>query len=257
MPSDSRKKIRSGLARRRRKDVAFRLFGVAATATGLLFLAFFFLTLLAAGASAFQQTFMQIDVDLAEGVLWPEGETDLAYADYDAVVRRALQACFPDVTDRQARRELYRIVSVGAAYRLRELVASRPDLVGTRQTLWVPASSTVDMLMKGHIDRDAPESDRRIKDNQLAWVDRWEAEGAFRAQDDEARPKKYVLDMVPYPSGGGLGVERAFLLTSWRLHHIWLQRIGLAIVTSHQMRTFVHMTVSTQYQIHPCLFQNR
>ena len=44
MPSDSRKKIRSGLARRRRKDVAFRLFGVAATATGLLFLAFFFLT---------------------------------------------------------------------------------------------------------------------------------------------------------------------------------------------------------------------
>ena len=52
MPSDSRKKIRSGLARRRRKDVAFRLFGVAATATGLLFLAFFFLTLLAAGADA-------------------------------------------------------------------------------------------------------------------------------------------------------------------------------------------------------------
>ena len=151
MPSDSRKKIRSGLARRRRKDVAFRLFGVAATATGLLFLAFFFLTLLAAGASAFQQTFMQIDVDLAEGVLWPEGETDLAYADYDAVVRRALQACFPDVTDRQARRELYRIVSVGAAYRLRELVASRPDLVDMRKTHLVPAPSIVFVMLGGAI----------------------------------------------------------------------------------------------------------
>ena len=186
MPSDSRKKIRSGLARRRRKDVAFRLFGVAATATGLLFLAFFFLTLLAAGASAFQQTFMQIDVDLAEGVLWPEGETDLAYADYDAVVRRALQACFPDVTDRQARRELYRIVSVGAAYRLRELVASRPDLVGTRQELWVPASSTVDMLMKGKIDPDIGEARRPLTDRQVAWVRALQAEGRIKLSFNKA-----------------------------------------------------------------------
>ncbi|MHC5009682.1 MAG: leucine--tRNA ligase [Planctomycetota bacterium] len=36
------------------------------------------------------------------------------------------------------------------------------------------------------------------------WQDRWEAEGAFRAHDDDDRPKKYVLDMFPYPSGDGL-----------------------------------------------------
>ena len=36
------------------------------------------------------------------------------------------------------------------------------------------------------------------------WQERWEAEGAFRADDDDPRPTKYVLDMFPYPSGDGL-----------------------------------------------------
>ena len=36
------------------------------------------------------------------------------------------------------------------------------------------------------------------------WQERWEAEGAFRARDDDSRPKRYVLDMFPYPSGDGL-----------------------------------------------------
>ncbi len=37
-----------------------------------------------------------------------------------------------------------------------------------------------------------------------AWQQRWEDEHAYRASDDDARPKKYVLDMFPYPSGAGL-----------------------------------------------------
>ena len=35
----------------------------------------------------------------------------------------------------------------------------------------------VDMLLKGHIRRDAPEGSRRLSDKQLAWIDRFIAEG--------------------------------------------------------------------------------
>ncbi len=36
------------------------------------------------------------------------------------------------------------------------------------------------------------------------WQDRWEKEGAYRAEDNSSKPKTYVLDMFPYPSGFGI-----------------------------------------------------
>jgi phosphate transport system permease protein len=43
--------------------------------------------------------------------------------------------------------------------------------------LWVPADDDVDMVAKGHIDRKVPEADRRVKDNQMAWIDRFQEQG--------------------------------------------------------------------------------
>ena len=39
---------------------------------------------------------------------------------------------------------------------------------------------------------------------EARWQARWEEAAAFKAVDDDPRPKRYVLDMFPYPSGAGL-----------------------------------------------------
>ena len=44
---------------------------------------------------------------------------------------------------------------------------------------------------------------RRIEQK---WQARWAAEKTFRAVEDPSKPKYYVLDMFPYPSGKGLHV---------------------------------------------------
>ena len=36
---------------------------------------------------------------------------------------------------------------------------------------------------------------------EAAWQARWEADGIYRADDADPRPKYYVLEMLPYPSG--------------------------------------------------------
>jgi phosphate transport system permease protein len=166
----TRQKVEAGLPRRRRKEFIFQAVGMLATTVGVLFLGVFFATLIVEGSSAFRQTFMQLDIELAEEVLAPGGELDLAYADFDGLVRSALREAIPEASDRSARRELYRLVSVGAAYQLRDLVAGDPDLLGSTQTLWVPAASNVDMLIKGNIDAQIDESLRPLSDRQIAWV---------------------------------------------------------------------------------------
>ncbi|MBR6721203.1 MAG: leucine--tRNA ligase [Alistipes sp.] len=38
------------------------------------------------------------------------------------------------------------------------------------------------------------------------WQEKWQKEGTYRVEVDPSRPKFYVLDMFPYPSGAGLHV---------------------------------------------------
>src|ERR1051326_859476 len=45
-----------------------------------------------------------------------------------------------------------------------------------------------------------------FRDIEKKWQARWAADKTFRAENDSAKPKYYVLDMFPYPSGAGLHV---------------------------------------------------
>ena len=45
-----------------------------------------------------------------------------------------------------------------------------------------------------------------FSDIEKKWQRRWEAEGSYTVTNDPSRPKFYVLDMFPYPSGAGLHV---------------------------------------------------
>ena len=48
--------------------------------------------------------------------------------------------------------------------------------------------------------------DYDFKSIESKWQARWAAEKTFRVVEDPAKPKFYVLDMFPYPSGAGLHV---------------------------------------------------
>lgn len=45
-----------------------------------------------------------------------------------------------------------------------------------------------------------------FKDIEKRWQERWAKEKTFAAKNDSSKPKYYVLDMFPYPSGAGLHV---------------------------------------------------
>jgi phosphate transport system permease protein len=177
--SSTRLKVEAGLAKRYRKESLFRLFGLLATAVGIIFLGIFFSSLIAQGSSAFGQSFIELEIEYSTDVLAPNGELDLAYADFDSIARAALRNKFPEVGGRRDRRELHRLISVGAGYQIREAIEQNPDLLGTTETMRVPAAANVDMLVKGNIDRNTAESQRPLSDRQIAWIDQLIADGSL------------------------------------------------------------------------------
>jgi phosphate transport system permease protein len=180
--------VTRGIRRRYRQEHTFRLLGLAALLIGLGFLGFFFYTLVANGYTALRQTRILLDVELAEAVIDPRGDrnpTELATADYQRLVRDALGALFPEVSSRSDLRALYALVSPGAGLELRDSVLSDPAIIGSTQRVWLLADDDIDVLVKGHVDRELPESDRRISDRQLAWLTSLENDRRVELQFNE------------------------------------------------------------------------
>ncbi len=166
--------VNAGLRRRYAAEKRFRSLGVGAVVLGLLFVAILFADIFGKGYTAFQQTSIRLPIRFAPEVIDPVGtraRDTLSRADYRRLVRDALVARFPEVSGRRNRRALYRLMSPGAPRQLREMVLADPGLIGAEAEVWLLADDDIDMLVKGQIDRAAPESERRVKDRTLGWVD--------------------------------------------------------------------------------------
>ena len=166
--------VNRGLKRRYRAERRFRLCGLLAIIISMVFLSLLFISIVGKGYSAFQQTYVALNVFFDPEIMDQEA---LANANYLGLVKKSLRSMFPEAKGRTARSKLYALVSSDAEFQLRDMVLNNPGIIGQTIAVWMPAGDDVDMLIKGHFDRQLPEEDRRLKDNQLAWIDRLVAEG--------------------------------------------------------------------------------
>jgi len=167
------------LKKRYRTDRWFQRIGLTAITLSLAFIVFLFGQIIIEGYTAFIQTNILLEVDFSEEAFAKE---NLAAADYPGLVKKSLAEIFPEVTSRQDKKLLFSLVSNGAAYKLNDMVAANPKIIGTRQKVWVPAGSDVDMLVKGKSDRNVAEENRRLNDKQLAWIDTLKSQGKLEKQ---------------------------------------------------------------------------
>ncbi len=166
-------KMNIGLAKRYRKERRFRLFGLAAVFASITFLGILFISIAANGWTAFQQSEILLDIHFDPA----EFDVDnLSSANYGALVKNSMRSLFPEVKGRSDKRNLYRLTSSGAAYILQDMVMKDSGIIGSTKQIWLPADDEVDMFMKGYISRDVAESDRRLNDKQISWMDTLVAE---------------------------------------------------------------------------------
>jgi len=168
--------VNSSLEKRYRAERRFRIYGISAIVISLIFLSMLFISIAGNGYSAFWQTYVKLEVYFDPDTL---RQDSLATADYQGLVKKTLRTMFPDAKGRKDKRLLYGLVSSGASFQLRKMVLSDSQIIGKKQSVWVPADDDVDMLIKGHSSRKGPEDERRLKDKQLAWIDQLIAKGCL------------------------------------------------------------------------------
>lgn len=170
--------MQASLRRRHRSERLFRWMGLAAIAAAIAVLVVLLGSILMNGASAFRRVELKLDVLFDEAVIGDlenrsgsDRDDAIRRADFGALVRNALRAQFPDVKDRREVRRLQALASSGARSQLRDLLLADPKLVGQTVSLWVPADDEVDLIVKGIAPRNVPESERRLSDSQIDWID--------------------------------------------------------------------------------------
>ncbi|MEQ9517072.1 phosphate ABC transporter permease PstA, partial [Roseitalea porphyridii] len=161
-------KIKIGMTRRRRRQ--FVLQGIGLAAIGFAFLMLFILiaSLVSSGYKAFTQTHVTLEVFVDPEEISVER---LPRGGFNDVFEAALLEIFPDVSGRAELRTMTTILSNGAQFQLRDMVVADPSIIGETVQITVPTSDPFDQLKKGLVDRDTPEAQRRVSDQQIEWFD--------------------------------------------------------------------------------------
>lgn len=172
--------IKASLKKRYARERRFQWYGRLAVLAGFAFLFILLFDIVSKGTPAFTQQFIEVDVffDAERLGLDENSNTEARYgADYSAVIKASLRQMFPDVSGRSEKKRLYHLVSMGAEYQLRDMALANPQLIGSTSAIWLQAHSEAGSYLKGQVTRDTPESDRRVKDTQMDWLDKLREEG--------------------------------------------------------------------------------
>ena len=172
-PAVARERVADSLQKRHRNEGRFLSYGRAAIIVALLFLMTLFGSILSKGIPGFFQYYVTFDVTLTADELDPYGDAS-AQSLFDGDARGVLRDGFfelLDVSGRKNKKAAGKILSDGAEQRLRQMVVDNPSLLNTTQTITVAVDDDIDSFLRGFISRDTDESDRRINDKTIAYVD--------------------------------------------------------------------------------------
>jgi len=181
--------VRARLQRRYLVERCFRALGLVAIGVAALSLALLIVSVMRTAAGGFIQTSIDVDIYLDPAIFGdPQTQTAAQFrdrvqaADVRLLLDRGLRDFLPGLDDPSSRRSALRMFSLEVRRTIKAEVLTRRRQIGDTVRMRLLASDDIDQLVKGNIDVNVPESDRRVKDNALAWLKAFDDAGRVSQQ---------------------------------------------------------------------------
>ncbi|RFC67872.1 MULTISPECIES: phosphate ABC transporter permease PstA [Mesorhizobium] len=200
-----------GLKKRYAAEARFRMYGIAAITFGLVFLAIMLGTIISKGHTAFWQTTVTLPVTFDPTLIDPQNKREsdpsvLIKANYDKLAQQALISKLGiDAKSKPEVAKLKGFLSDSARIQLRDMLVANPALMGQTVTVPILASANIDSAFKGQVDLTVPEARRKVKDQQITWMNQLAAEGTL-AEKFNTGLFTYGASSRPETSGVGVAI---------------------------------------------------
>ena len=175
--------ISKSLHKSHNREKRLKTAGIAAITLAIGFLVVLMVNIFSNGYTALLQSEVRVNLEIPKDKIFGEdGQIDPQKSqafNWSGLVKKSFRNGFPAVKGMSDQRMLNDLVSDNAGYELRLAIEKNPALVN-QTSFWVKTSDDLDMLLKGRINTSLPEKLRRIKDNQLDWINQLEQQGDLR-----------------------------------------------------------------------------
>ena len=228
----------------------FRLYGIIAIAIGLLMLLVLVTTIIYRGTSAFQQTFITLEVELLEKKLDKKGNRNIddikkvSTFGYTPLLATAMQNALKEngIETDLKKKALSGMISKSAAAQMREYVLADPSVIGTTVEFRFLTNGWIDGYLKGRYTRESVENSKFASASQFDLTDQLVEIGVIE--------KKFNLDFIlgadssdQRPEAAGIGV--AMVGSLYLMLVVLFLSLPLGVAASIYLEEFAKQNIVT------------
>ena len=228
-PLEASNKVKRSIAKRRAKDNRLKLYGRTAICLAVCFLLILFYSIFSKGYPGFFQYYVTLDINFDRERIDPKGDlSDNSLFDGEAskIVNESLFSIIQP-QGRKAKKQAKKIVSSGKDVRITKMVKNDPSLFGTITKVKFALDDDIDSFLRGYIKRETPESERRISNKVIEYIDKLNEEGRISYEFSD-----YILTGSASGNPEMAGIKGAFIGSMLTLSVCLLIAFPLGVATA-------------------------
>ena len=243
-PLEASDKVKKSIAKRRAKDKRLKFYGRAAISLAVCFLLILFYSIFSKGYSGFFQYYVTLDINFDRERIDPKGDlSDNSLFDGEAstIVNESLFSIIQP-QGRKAKKQAKKIVSSGKDVRITKMVKNDPSLFGTVTKVKFALDDDIDSFLRGYIKRETPESERRISNKVIEYIDKLNEEGRISYEFSD-----YILTGSASGNPEMAGIKGAFIGSMLTLSVCLLIAFPLGVATAIYLEEIAKKNKITEF----------